>query len=357
MRFLTGFPGFLGSALAPRLLARDDAGLVCLVQPRWRALAETRAREIEREAGRPGAIRLVDGDLTRPDLGLGDGYDALRASVREVYHLAAVYDLGVEAGLAERVNVDGTRHVLRFIGGTGARLHYVSTCYVSGRHAGAFSEDDLDVGQAFYNHYERTKYQAELDVRAAMAAGLATTVYRPSIVVGDSRTGATQKYDGPYAIVRWLLRWRGAAPLPVFGDPSRAFVNLVPQDFVIDALDALSRRADTTGATFALADPAPLTVAGLLGVLERATGRRTLRLALPRPLAEGALRTLPALARWMGIAPDALPYFAHPARYSTARASAFLAREGITCPPFASYADRLVAYVRAHPDVSTEAMV
>ena len=113
--------------------------------------------------------------------------------------LAAVYDLTVPEAVAQRVNVDGTARIIDFCWSREHlhRLQYVSTSYVSGNYDGEFTEDGLDEGQGFLNHYESTKYAAELLVREAMEAGLPATIYRPGIVVGDSRTGETQKYDGP----------------------------------------------------------------------------------------------------------------------------------------------------------------
>src|SRR6185295_13240080 len=101
-----------------------------------------------------------------------------------------------------RVNVDGTRHVLDFAAAQPSleRLHYVSTCYVSGRYQGVFAESDLEKGQTFNNYYEETKYLAEVEVQRRMREGLPATIYRPSVVVGDSTSGATQKYDGPYFV-------------------------------------------------------------------------------------------------------------------------------------------------------------
>src|SRR5262249_44829249 len=150
-------------------------------------------------------VVLVVGDITAPDLALGGGAPA-RDDVRAIYHLAAVYDLSVARDLAVKVNVDGTRHVLDWAGACPhlERLHYVSTCYVSGRYAGVFTEEDLEKGQTFNNFYEETKWQAEVLVRGRMQSGLRATIYRPSIVVGDSTTGATQKLDGPYYFLRWL---------------------------------------------------------------------------------------------------------------------------------------------------------
>jgi len=119
-----------------------------------------------------------------------------------------------------KVNVEGTRHMLDFADGCSSlrRFQYVSTCYVSGRYAGIFRETDLSKGQTFNNFYEETKYLAEVEVQEQMRQGLPATIYRPAIVVGDSRTGDTQKYDGPYFAIRWLLRQPGIAIMPVVGD-------------------------------------------------------------------------------------------------------------------------------------------
>lgn len=361
--FLTGFPGFLGSALAGRLLDRHDADvtITALVQPKYRAEAEARVRGIEAKGdGRSGRIELVEGDITRPDLGLGaETAAALQERTREVYHLAAVYDLAVGRDLAHRVNVEGTRHMLDFAGGAAGlrRLQYVSTCYVSGRHPGVFRESDLTLGQSFNNHYEETKYLAEVEVQRAMAGGLPATVYRPAIVVGDSRTGATQKYDGPYSLIRWMLRWPRTVPMPIVGDPKRTEVNVVPQDFVVDAIDVLSAMDASAGRVYHLADPRPLTVDKMIRVLGQTTERRPVRILLPERLASGALAHVPGLSEWTGIGPETLAYFTLPTRYATDHATRDLEGTGVACPPFASYADRLVGFVRAHPDIGAAAMV
>src|SRR6478672_9693193 len=158
---MTGFPGFLGSALLPRLLARDDeTTATCLVQPSHRALAEDRLADLENEHPQvKGRVDLVPGDLTAPGLGLTGSVRETLADVQEVWHLAAVYDLAVPAAFARRVNVDGTTRVLDFCRDRPAlrRLHHVSTCYVSGRYAGEFPEDELCLDQPFRNHYESTK--------------------------------------------------------------------------------------------------------------------------------------------------------------------------------------------------------
>jgi thioester reductase-like protein len=358
--FFTGFPGFLGSELLPRVLERvPGSEAVCLVQPRFAALARERAEELARRSpALAGRIRIAKGDITLPGLGL-DGAGALRERVAAVWHLAAVYDLSVPREVGMRVNVDGTRNVLDFARGCPGleRLHYVSTCYVSGRWAGEFGEDDLERGQRFNNFYEETKYLAEVEVRRAVREGLPAVVYRPAVVVGDSATGATQKYDGPYYVVRWLLRQpRALALLPVVGDPRRFVFNVVPRDFVVDALAWLSARPDAVGRTYALADPDPLTVDAMIRVLGRATRRRVVRVPLPRRVARGAIEHVPGVYRLMGIPAPAVDYFVHPTRYGTAAARAGLAGSGIRVPRFTEYADRLVRFVREHPEVGSAAM-
>lgn len=359
--FFTGFPGFLGSALLPRVLERaPGARAVCLVQPRFAALARERVGEMRGAHPHTAErVQVVEGDITRPGLGLTAlQRKDLHAGVSEIFHLAAVYDLSVPRDLAMRVNVDGTRHVLELAGGCPglARLQYVSTCYVSGRHHGLFRETDLERGQTFNNFYEESKYLAEAEVHQARRAGMPVTVYRPSVVVGDSRTGETQKYDGPYYVIQWLLRQPRMALMPVVGDPRQTVFNVVPRDFVIDAMAYLSGSSETAGHTYALADPDPPTVDQMLVMLARATERRMVRIPLSRKLARGAIEHVPGVNRLLRIPASAVDYFVHPTRYGTDAAQAALAGSGIQVPPFASYAARLVEFVRAHPEIGASAM-
>lgn len=361
--FLTGFPGFLGSALVERLLERYPAEvtLSCLVQAKFRRQAEERAAVLLADrSGDEGRIRLYDGDITVPDLGLGDDYDSLREETIEVFHLAAVYDLGVERGLAMRVNVDGTHNVLRFAQRCPdlKRFQYVSTCYVSGRYPGVFGESDLSVSQQFNNWYEETKYLAELEVQQAMANGLPATIYRPAIVTGDSRSGATQKYDGPYYFIRWILKQpEAAALLPVVGETDAVRVNVAPRDFVIDAIAYLSGLERSEGKVYQICDPNPLTVNKMIDAIAQATGRRIVRIPLPKGLAKSSLAHVPGMEEFMGIEPESVEYFVLPTLYTCENTLADLEGSGITCPPFTDYIDNLVAFVREHPDIPSAAMV
>ncbi|HRR08179.1 MAG TPA: SDR family oxidoreductase [Rhodothermales bacterium] len=360
--FLTGFPGFLGSALVERLLDRSpqEVSITCLIQPRWRGLAEQKAYGLERQkASRLGRIHLVEGDITRPGLGLGEAYAQLQYDTQEVYHLAAVYDLSVKREFAFRVNVEGSRNVLDFAEGCNAlaRFQYVSTCYISGRYEGLFTESDLEKGQIFNNFYEETKYFAEVEVQRRMKAGLPVSIYRPGIVVGDSKTGQTQKYDGPYAILRFLMNQLSVAVMPVIGDTSRYTVNIVPQDFVIEAIAHLSAQNTSLNKVYQLANPNPPSVAELIDLFAGATKRWVLPVSLPKVIAKSALEYVPYAQDLTGITTDAVEYFTHPTTYSCENTLRDLKETNIACPPLEAYVGTLVQYVQAHPDISAKAMI
>ncbi|MHB1570239.1 MAG: SDR family oxidoreductase [Solirubrobacteraceae bacterium] len=353
---MTGFPGFLGSALLPEILKRTGSEALCLVQPKYEALASDRMDQlVARDDSLKGRIMIVAGDITSRGLGL----NARRlVDVTEVWHLAAVYDLAVERGLAMRVNVDGTRNVLDLLERCSKleRLHYFSTCYVSGRYAGPFAEDDLEVGASFNNFYEESKHLAEVEVRQRMQAGLPATIYRPSIVVGDSRSGETQKYDGPYYIMQWRLRQPRYAVLPLVGDPTITRVNVVPRDFVIAAAAYLSGHPGSKGRTYHLADPHPLTVDQMTDVLGEATGRKLFKVPVPRRLAKGAIAYVPGVNSVLRFPAAAVDYFAHPSHYLTDHMREDLAGSGIEPPAFPSYVDRLVSFMKQHPEIGAAAM-
>jgi thioester reductase-like protein len=357
---MTGFPGFLGSALLGRLLGRrPGARAVCLVQARHRPAAGRRLAEIQAVAPHvAGRVRLVVGDLTASRLGLRVADEGMLEDVTEVWHLAAVYDLAVGEELAHQVNVEGTDRVLELCRRLPRlpRLQHVSTCYVSGRYDGVFREDDLDVGQDFRNHYESTKHAAEMLVRKAMADGLPATVYRPGIVVGDSRTGAPQKYDGPYVMATFLRRQLPVAVVPAGADPDRVRVCVVPRAVVSAAMDTLSVLAGSVGRTYALTDPAPPTARELVAALARPLGRRVVWVPLPLSLTRAAV-SVPLAERLTGLPVEAIDYFASPTTHDTTHTVRALAGTGVTCPRFEEYADRLVDFMVRHPELGSAAMV
>ena len=357
---LTGFPGFLGSQLLPRLLAsRPQAEAICLVQPKFSTLARQRAAElIASEPALAGRIRLVEGDITLPSLGLALPAIPV-ASVTEIFHLAAVYDLAVQRETALRINVAGTRHLLSFAQACPAlhRFHHVSTCYVSGRLPGVFAENDLICGQTFNNFYEETKYLAEVEVHQAMAAGLPATIYRPSVVVGDSRSGATQKLDGPLYVVQWLLRQGRVAVLPMVGRPAETLFNMVPSDCVVEAISFLSTLPGAAGRVYHLADPDPPTIDEIVQLITAATGQRVLRVPLPLWLAKGTINRVPGVFAVLQIPAQALDYFVHPTRYATTQTQQDLAPSGIQIPRLRDYVGPMVEFVRTHRQLGARAMV
>lgn len=356
----TGFPGFLGVELLPRVLRRDPRRrAVCLVQAKF---ADRARRKVDgllaAEASLAGRITLVEGDITMPNLGLDDPA-GIAANLTEIWHLAAVYDISVPRDLAMHVNVDGMRQVCDLAERAPSleRLHYVSTCYVSGHYAGPFGEDDLDVGQHFNNFYEELKFLAEVEVQQRRRAGLPATVYRPAVVVGDSTTGETQKYDGPYFALQWLLRQPRVALMPVVGDPTAFRFNIVPRDFVVDAIDALSANEHSRDRVYQLADPHPLTVDELYREMGRAMGRRIMRVPITRWLAKVAIEKIPGVYQLLRIPSGAIDYLTQPTQYLTDHARADLGGTGVTCPALPSYLPTLVDFMRRHPEVGSAAMV
>jgi thioester reductase-like protein len=340
----TGYPGFLGQRLLPRLLGADDEGrAVCLVQEKFAGVARAaRARLEEADPTLRGRIDFVAGDITQPGLGLASG-DAqrVRDEVESCFHLAAVYDLAVGRELALRVNVEGTRHLLAVLAGAPRfrRLDYVSTAYVSGTTSGVFRETDLDVGQGFKNQYEETKFQAEV---AVVLSRLPATIYRPSIVVGDSRTGETGKFDGPYFVLRAMQRLPSPGLFLQLGRGD-AWANLVPVDFVIEAMTRLASDPDALGRTYHLTDPAPLTVSEVARRFAALLGKRFAFVPMPVGLARALLTPKP-VQRFLGLPVESIDYFDDPTRHDATQATHDLGELGLTCPRFADYVPKLVEF-------------
>ena len=268
---LTGFPGFIGRRVVARLLEVDDEVAVT-------ALVESRMADTARELGARFGDRLeiVEGDIGERHLGLSDAdWDRLTGSVDMVFHLAAIYDLAVPLALAQRVNVDGTGNVIDFCrAAANLRRHvYVSTAYVAGDRKGTVYEHELVLGQDFKNHYESTKFQAEVWVRESMAH-VPTTILRPAIVVGDSQTGETEKFDGPYYLLRAVSQAAHFGRAPVQFGHAEAPFNVVPVDFVVAGMVAAATDEAMVGETLHLVDPDPLSAHELLEALGQEYGAR-----------------------------------------------------------------------------------
>jgi len=351
MIFLTGVPGFLGTRLLRALAERrPDTSFLLLVQSKF----EMEARRTVETAGLRDRTTLLRGDITEPDLGLNDQYEAVADQITMACHLAAVYDLSVPRSVGRRVNVEGTRHVLDLLERCPhlERFGYVSTAYVSGRRTGTIREDELLHDAGFKNAYEETKYHAEVLVQDRMGR-VPTRIFRPSIVVGDSRTGATDKFDGPYFILQALRKLPPYTLMTRIGSGEET-VNLVPVDFVVAAMTYLLLEDDIEDSVFHLTDPSPLTTQAILDLFTDLLDKRVAYVPVPPGLARELMGT--GVGRLIGIAPELVDYFDQPSQYDSTNLQVALDGTGITCPSLADYAPTMVEYLRQHADTRSSAM-
>lgn len=347
--FITGFPGFLATRLVKRLAA-EGARFILLTQPAFVETAREAASRIRLEAALPAEnFRIVQGDITQPDLGLSpvDSEIAQRETTT-IFHLAAIYDLAVDCGVATHVNVEGTLNVTMFAKTVRdlKRYHHVSTCYVAGKREGLIKETELHHDEGFRNHYEETKYLAELEVNS-LKSELPITIHRPAVVCGDSKTGETAKYDGIYYLIHYLRKWPGGLTLLNIGNRA-VCLNMVPVDFVIEAMIALAKDERAVGATVQLADPAPLTTQELFDAISNVIRGRDSLATVPSRIVYPVLM-LPFAPRITGLPHSAVPYFFLEQTYDTAVARELLEPHGIRCPRFPDYVEALVSFVAENP--------
>jgi thioester reductase-like protein len=349
MLFVTGFPGFIGKRLVRELLSDDpDERVACLVEPRMEQAARAAAAEI------PGAdrIEILPGDITDRRLGLAvDDYLRLAAETTAVFHLAAIYNLAVPLELAQRVNVDGTGNIVEFCQRCERleRHNYVSTAYVAGTRKGVVYEHELIMGQWFKNHYESTKFQAEVWVRESIDK-VPTAIYRPAIVVGDSQTGLTQKFDGPYFMLRAIgVSMKRGWPIAKYGKSAAAF-NVVPVDFVVNGLLAGSKDPQAIGETFHLVDPDPISAGDVFTLLSELYANKKPAYTVPAKPVALALRAKPVRQMFEGIPAESIQYLNHAVRYDARRASDLMERSGMRLPRFPEYAETMVSFFREHED-------
>lgn len=340
--FVTGFPGFIGKRLVEYIAQEDPHGRIyLLVQPKFFKDAQ---RYVAKLTGAP--IEILTGDIVDMHLGLsGEEYQRLCDEVTDIFHLAAISYLGVPKETAWRVNVDGTRNVLELAQDCKKlrRFNHFSTCYVSGDRVGVIAEDELERGQSFRNVYEETKYQAERLVRRA-GNSLPVTIYRPSSVVGDSRTGEIDRFEGPYYLGILLVMSPLVMPLPLPGN-GVAPLNVVPADFVVKAVWAISRDPRGVGRTFHLVDPNPMSARRVYEMIAEKANKKMPKFTLSARAADMMLR-LPVLERLARPHRAAIGYVNHLAIYNCYNTLELLDGTGIRCPPLATYLDKLVAFVR-----------
>lgn len=347
--FMTGFPGFIAGRLIKRL-TEWDARFLLLVQPALIEKAHQDLAQLALETGAPlSRFRIIEGDITRPDLGIKPPeLEEARAETTTLFHLAAIYDLAVTRDVALLVNVEGTRNVNQFARSLKElrRYHYVSTCYVAGRRQGLILETELRHTAGFRNRYEETKYLAEIEVDE-LKAELPVTIHRPAVVCGDSRTGETAKYDGIYYLIHYLRMHPRLLSLINIGNRS-VRLNLVPVDFVVEAMATLAQDERASGATVQLADPDPLTTHELFEAIARTLIGRGSRFTIPARVVRPSLM-LPLSPALTGLPHAGVPYFFIDQTYDTTRARSLLEPHGVRCPPFPAYISSLIDFVERHP--------
>jgi NAD(P)-dependent dehydrogenase (short-subunit alcohol dehydrogenase family) len=354
--FVTGASGFIGKRLVRHLLRRPEATVYYLQTNR----APERAAALSAFWGnQPGRAIAVPGDMTRPGLGLSpQDAAALHGRIDHVFHLAALYDLAADPGTVMHVNVEGTREVLRFAAAAGAGcFHHVSSIAAAGLYKGVFREDMFAEAEGLQHAYFASKHKSEALVRQACA--IPWRVYRPGIVVGDSRTGEMEKIDGPYYFFKSIQQLRRLLPswVPAIGLEGGR-INLVPVDFVAAALDHLAHQPGQDGKCFHLTDPAPRRVGDVLNIFARAGHAPQMALRvnanllnmIPRGLVRSLLVLTPVkrirdlAMQEFGLPADLLSFINYPTRFDCREAQKLLAPAGITVPPLEDYAWRLWDY-------------
>ncbi len=347
--FITGFPGFITGKLVARL-ADPKAQFFLLVQKNFIEKAMQEVEKVSTQTNTPlENFAIIEGDITKENLGMSDAdLEIVKAETTGVFHLAAVYDLAVEKNIAYAVNVDGTKNVNELVKALKnlKRYNYISTCYVAGKREGLVREDELAHEAGFRNRYDETKYLAEIEVEK-LKAEFPVTIFRPAVVVGDSKTGETAKYDGIYYVINYLRMFPALLRLINVGN-DLVKVNLVPVDFVVDAIVALSKDKRAVGKTVALADPNPLTTADACDEISLAVCGKKSVAKLPPKLMYRILM-LPTTPIISGLPHAGVPYFFAPQEFDTTLSAELLSAHGISCPNFKDYIKTLVKFVEKHP--------
>ena len=360
--FVTGATGFIGKRLVKKLLERKGSTVYFLLR--------------EESAGKAAALReywgvgaaravAVHGDLTTKKLGVSaDDIKKLKGQIDHFYHLAAVYDLGADEESQIAVNIDGTRNTVEFAKAIdAAHFHHVSSIAAAGLYEGVFREDMFDEAENYEHPYFRTKHESEKIVRKECK--VPWTVFRPAMVVGDSTTGEMDKIDGPYYFFKLIQRMRQLLPpwMPSVGLEGGR-VNIVPVDFVVDALDHISHQANVTKKCFHLVDPVGYRVGDVLDIFSQAAHAPKMNLFInaallgfiPKSVKKGLMALAPvrrirsAVMKDLGVPEDMMTFINYPTRFDSRDMTAALKGSNIACPNLRDYAWRLWDYWERHLD-------
>jgi len=354
--FVTGATGFIGKRLVKKLLARKGNVVYFLLREESRgkvgALLDfwdtTKTRAIP-----------VYGDLRATKLGVSkDDTKMLSRNIDHFFHLAAVYDLKADAEEQMAVNVDGTRNTVAFANAIGAKcFQHVSSIAAAGLFEGIFREDMFDEAENLDHPYFTTKHESEKIVRAECKG--AFRIYRPGMVVGDSKTGEMDKIDGPYYFFKLIQRIRQLLPpwMPMIGIEGGR-INIVPVDYVVDAMDHIAHQPKLDGQCFHLTDPEPMRVGDVLNTFARAAHAPTMSLRInaalfgfiPRSIKKGMMSLTPvrrvkdAVMKDLGLPEDMMRFINYPTRFDSRDTASALKGSGIACPRLDDYANRIWDY-------------
>lgn len=353
--FVTGGTGFIGRFLIANLLRRKGTIHVLVRKEslkKFQALAKKQGWD-------PARVVAVAGDMTAPRCGLGAAQlRALDGKVGHFFHLAAIYDLTASADSQRAANIDGTRHALDLAAALKVKcFHHASSIAVAGLYPGVFREDMFEEAEGLDDPYLRTKHDAEGLVRKEKR--IRWRIYRPGMVVGHSRTGEMDKIDGPYYFFTFLKKLREMLPpwMPVLGLEGGR-VNIVPVDYVADAMDHIAHKPRLDGHTFHLTDPEPQRVGEVLNTFARAghAPQMTMRVdARMFAFVPGGVRmavgNLPPVRRFVGmllrdfrIPREVLKFITYPTRFDNRETERALKGSGIAVPRLEDYAWRLWDY-------------
>lgn len=352
--FVTGGTGFIGRYVLERLLERKGR-IYVLVRPQSK---ERMDAIVERLGAPKGRIVQVTGDITEPHLGLSAADREKINKVDHFLHLGAIYDITATDQQNRETNVGGTINAVRLANQLDhATFHLVSSIAIAGRYNGVFREDMFDAGQKLEFPYDRTKFESEQIVREEVTGPW--RVYRPGVVVGDSKTGVIDKIDGPYLIFKWIKRASDRLPawLPTPGIMGGR-ANMVPVDFVAGAIDHLMHKDGLDGRAFHLVDPYPPSIGEAISTFANAAGAPSFNLRTSNPVVQSTPRLLlqaseltPAtkligdeVMKQIGLPRQFVAYLDNPTRFDCSDTLKELEGSGLHVPPIERYAKTLWDY-------------